>query len=132
MTVRGRRASIKTATPCEILESRQRMAAPPAAQSVSPALSPTSEIHAIHHASPPPKASAIFIEPTAGSKPLLAAMIAGHLAYLGSIDLVTSENSSSRELGITFSCRSLVPPLRSQFQGDCASSTPLASIASGV
>ncbi len=75
---------IEAAISCEALEPRQLLASVPAAPSAVPASPAVSEIRLLHHASPPPKAPAIFIEPTAGRKPLLAAIdSARHRIRLG-------------------------------------------------
>ena len=69
--------------------------------------------------------------PPANAMPYMHAktmIVNGRLAYLGSIDLQTTETSEDRELGILFHSPPLVARLESRFQSDwSATSGNLAS-----
>jgi cardiolipin synthase len=60
-------------------------------------------------------------DPPAGAMPYMHAktmIVDGRLAYLGSIDLQTTETSKDRELGILFHSPPLVAKLQNQFRSD--------------
>ncbi len=69
-------------------------------------------------------------DPPVGAMPYMHAktmIVDGRLAYLGSIDLQTTEISEDRELGILFQSPPLVAKLLDQFQSDwSATSSPAA------
>ena len=65
--------------------------------------------------------------PPPGALPYMHAksmIVDGRAAYLGSIDLDTTEATRDRELGITFRLRSLIAPLAARFQADWNAAQP--------
>jgi hypothetical protein len=67
-------------------------------------------VRAVVRAGPLDKAPSLFIEPQADRAPMIA--------YLGSIDLETTEATQDRERGIEFRLPALVRQMNAQFQSD--------------